>query len=101
MKRLIREAQCREMTGLSRTTRWELERRGRFPRRCRITEEDGRVVGWLESDLVSWVEARLAGRPWPTSDSDSPSAERPGTDAPVPAHAPAEACGATTQQPSR
>jgi predicted DNA-binding transcriptional regulator AlpA len=81
MKRLIRETECRALTGLGRTTRWVLERRGLFPKRCRITEATGHIVGWLESDLVRWVEARAAGRPWRTPEVGTERA-RPSAPAP-------------------
>lgn len=32
MDRIVREAECRRITGLARTTRWKLERTGQFPR---------------------------------------------------------------------
>lgn len=58
MDRIIREKECRTITGLARTTRWLLERRGLFPARRRIT---GHRVGWLESDLIAWLQSTPAG----------------------------------------
>jgi prophage regulatory protein len=64
--RFLRERELRAMTGLSRTTRWRLERAGQFPRKRRISPG---AVGWLESEVVTWMEqgsdsARVApGRP--------------------------------------
>lgn len=64
MERLIREPECRSITGLSRTTRWELERKGKFPNRQQII---GRTVGWPEAEIRRWVEARMQGRSWEPS----------------------------------
>ncbi len=44
-----------EETGLSRTTIWRLEQAGKFPRRRQLTP--GRV-GWLESEVLEWMESR-------------------------------------------
>jgi prophage regulatory protein len=49
--RLIRDAECERLSGLSRTTRWRLERRGRFPRRRQISDN---AVGWLLSEILAW-----------------------------------------------
>ena len=53
--RFIREAECAAISGLSRSTRWRLERRERFPKRRRISEN---AVGWLESEVRAWFESR-------------------------------------------
>ena len=55
--RFIREAECREVTGLSRTTRWRLEREGKFPKRRLISKH---AVAWLESEVQEWLQARAA-----------------------------------------
>ncbi len=61
--RFIREPECRRLTGLSRTTRWRLERVGQFPRRRNISPN---AVGWLASEIQSWIYARAAaGDPGP------------------------------------
>lgn len=53
--RIIREKECFRFTGLSRTTRWRLERRGEFPKRRKLSEN---AVGWLESEILAWVQAK-------------------------------------------
>lgn len=53
--RLIREKECAEITGLARTTRWELEQRGEFPRRVKIS---ARASGWRLSQLQTWLESK-------------------------------------------
>ncbi len=55
--RFIRERECRELTGLSRTTRWRLERRGNFPKRRNISPNG---VAWLLSEILSWQASRKA-----------------------------------------
>ncbi len=52
--RFMREPEVAHVTGLSRTTRWRLERAGKFPRRRRISAN---AVGWLASEIRAWMEA--------------------------------------------
>ena len=53
--RFIRERECQRTTGLSRTTRWRLERDGRFPSRRRISPN---AIAWLESEVQDWLRMR-------------------------------------------
>ena len=53
--RVIREDECRKLTGVCRTTRYELEKRGSFPSRRNL---GGRSVGWLLSEVMEWVKSR-------------------------------------------
>jgi prophage regulatory protein len=53
--RILRERDVRTMTGLSRSTRWRLERAGMFPRKRRLSPG---AVGWLESEVVAWLGSR-------------------------------------------
>jgi prophage regulatory protein len=53
--RFVREPECREITGLSRSTRWRQERAGKFPRRRKIS--DG-ATGWLMSEIATWFATR-------------------------------------------
>ena len=41
--------------GLSRTSRWRLEREGKFPRRVQLSP--GRV-GWIGSEILNWIKSR-------------------------------------------
>ena len=54
--RFLREAEVHRITGLSRTTRWRMERRGDFPRR-RILSRN--AVGWLASQIETWMAERV------------------------------------------
>ena len=57
--KMLRERQVRDLTGLSRTTRWRLERRGQFPKRVALTE---RCVGWSEAEVLQWLQDRAEDR---------------------------------------
>lgn len=53
--RIVREPECRKITGLSRTRRYELEQLGRFPRRVKLSD---RACGWRLRDVNAWIESR-------------------------------------------
>jgi prophage regulatory protein len=53
--RFIREPECHVISGLSRTTRWRLEREGAFPKRRRISPN---ACAWLESEIMEWLRER-------------------------------------------
>jgi prophage regulatory protein len=53
--RTVREHECRHLTGLCRTARYELEKKGKFPARRNL---GGRAVGWLLSEIQLWLAAR-------------------------------------------
>ncbi len=53
--RFVREPEIALITGLSRTTRWRLERAGKFPNRRRISTN---AVGWLASEIHTWIAER-------------------------------------------
>ncbi|MBG6243128.1 MAG: AlpA family phage regulatory protein [Candidatus Symbiopectobacterium sp. Dall1.0] len=55
LDRTVRERECRSLTGLGRTTRYQLEKKGEFPSRRKL---GGRAIGWLYSDIQSWLAAR-------------------------------------------
>ena len=50
--RLLRFPQVREMTGLSRTTVWRMERDGKFPKHRKIS---ARMVCWVEDEVLLWI----------------------------------------------
>jgi prophage regulatory protein len=54
--RFIREPECQNLTGLSRTTRWRLEQEGKFPKRLNITEN---TIGWLSNEIEEWMQSRI------------------------------------------
>lgn len=55
LPRFLSFREVRRLTGLSRATVWRLERNGLFPARRRLTTAK---VGWLQSEIVAWMEAR-------------------------------------------
>jgi prophage regulatory protein len=55
ISRFIREEECRRITGLGRTTRWEMEKTGLFPKRKKLGK---RAAGWLLSEVEDWVQNR-------------------------------------------
>lgn len=71
--RLIREDECFFLTGLSRTTRWRLEREGKFPKRRQVSDNG---VGWLLSEVLAWRDSRPTAS---TADPGAVAAERAGT----------------------
>jgi prophage regulatory protein len=54
---ILDEPAVEELTSLSRTTRWRMERRGEFPRRVRLSP--GRV-GWRQAEIEAWIRSRTA-----------------------------------------
>ncbi|MDG1645671.1 DNA-binding protein [Klebsiella michiganensis] len=50
--RVIREKECRKLTGICRTTRYIMERNGKFPARRQL---GGRSVGWVLAEVLEWV----------------------------------------------
>ena len=59
MDRVMRLSEVKRITGLSRTTIWEMERAGRFPKHIRLT---AKAIGWLESQIAEWI-GELAAPP--------------------------------------
>lgn len=54
-ERILRSKEVQEMTGLSRTTIWRMERKGQFPVRVSLGVNS---VGWLFSQIDSWIKSR-------------------------------------------
>lgn len=51
----LREPQVFNLTKLSKSTRWRLERAGKFPRRRQLSKK---AVGWLSYEVDEWVKSR-------------------------------------------
>ena len=62
--RLIREAECQHLTGVSRTQRWRLEQRDKFPKRRHPSEG---ITAWVESEVLAWLAEQI--------DDDAPADE--------------------------
>lgn len=57
--RLVREKERQLITQLSRTSAWNLERQGLFPRRRKLNPAaGGSSVCWLYSELMEFVNSR-------------------------------------------
>ena len=54
--RILRLRQVKDMVGLSKTTLYARIGEGSFPRPISL---GGRSVGWLESEVVEWQNARI------------------------------------------
>jgi len=64
---IYRLPQVMARTGLSRSTIYELIRKGKFPSQINLGP---RAVGWIESEIVNWIEARIdesRARDFPTT----------------------------------
>ncbi|MGR2768632.1 AlpA family phage regulatory protein [Photobacterium ganghwense] len=53
--RVIREAERLQITSISRSQAYQLEKQGRFPKRLKL---GSRSVGWRLSEIMSWVNDR-------------------------------------------
>lgn len=58
-ERIIREEECKKLTGSSRSTRYRWERQGLFPLRKELGPNS---VGWLLSEIVAWIASRNYGK---------------------------------------
>ena len=58
-KKLLTLSQVRDIVPYSASHLWRLEHSGQFPRRVRL---GGNRVAWLQSEVNSWVESKLASR---------------------------------------
>jgi prophage regulatory protein len=54
--KVIRLKQVIESTGLGRSTIYKYVAEGKFPMPLQLSE---RCVGWLESEVQQWIQARL------------------------------------------
>lgn len=57
--RFIRLKEVMHITGLGRSSIYNFMAESRFPKSISL---EGRSVAWLESEVIDWMEARLAER---------------------------------------
>ncbi|HIE1411515.1 TPA: helix-turn-helix transcriptional regulator, partial [Escherichia coli] len=57
--RILRKKEVLHLTGNSSATLYRLISKGFFPLSKRLTGDNGRAVGWLESDINNWVNSRM------------------------------------------
>ena len=55
--RILPGSAVEEKTSLSRSTIWRLERDGKFPKKCRLSANR---VGWLQSEIMAWLQERAS-----------------------------------------
>jgi len=60
----LRIADVCRVAGLPRATIYEMVSKGTFPKQVRLSP---RAVGWLESEILEWQQARIAERDGPAS----------------------------------
>ncbi|PHR62692.1 MAG: hypothetical protein COA47_03010 [Robiginitomaculum sp.] len=53
--RFIREAECKNITGLSRSTRWRMEKTQAFPKKYKLSQG---AVAYKLSEIENWMETR-------------------------------------------
>ena len=53
--RIVREPESTQVTGLSRSRRYELAKAGLFPKKIRLSD---RASGYRLSELEAWLESR-------------------------------------------
>jgi len=51
---IIRRADVVQLTGISETTIWRMESKGRFPKAVKLTN---RCVGYRKSDIEEWLQS--------------------------------------------
>ena len=57
--KILRRPAVEATTGLSRSTIYQHMQAGVFPRPVRLGPK---AVGWLESEVLAWIEARVTER---------------------------------------
>lgn len=56
---MLRLDEVIQLTGLRKTTIYELQKLGEFPSRVKMT---ARAVGWIEEEVRSWIKSRMIAR---------------------------------------
>ena len=59
----LRWPRVRQLTGLSRSTVWRLEKSGQFPARRKLSANS---VGWSLIELQAWMQSRNVAAPQDT-----------------------------------
>jgi prophage regulatory protein len=56
MQKILRRREVESLTGLARSSIYELVAAGKFPKPIKLT---GRSVGWVESEVTDWLSGRI------------------------------------------
>lgn len=67
--RLLSKRQLKEIVLYSPQHVQRLENAGQFPRRVRMGNGPRSRVGWIESEVLEWLQERIDRRDIPTDDS--------------------------------
>jgi prophage regulatory protein len=59
MPRILRLTEVIDITGLGKTTIYQLQRAGDFPGGVKMTAQ---AVGWIEDEVRAWITDRMAAR---------------------------------------
>ena len=59
LQKFLRRREVERVSGLPRSTIYEMMARGDFPKPVRLSP---RLVGWLETEILTWQSARIAER---------------------------------------
>lgn len=59
MQKMLRFPQVQELTGLTRSTIYEMMFRGEFPKQVKVGP---RSVAWVQAEVEEWLSTRLAQR---------------------------------------
>jgi prophage regulatory protein len=63
MQELIwREPRVKKESGLSKSTRWRMEKEGKFPKKIQLSS---RAVGWRAEEIIQWCEDRSEAKSEP------------------------------------
>jgi prophage regulatory protein len=57
-----REPKVAEETGLSKSTRWRMEKAGDFPQKVQLST---RAVGWRAEEIIQWCKERCDAKNGP------------------------------------
>jgi prophage regulatory protein len=58
-KRMLKIADVKKLTGLSRSTIYEYMSKGKFPNQVKLGE---RCVAWVEEEIIAWIDTRIIAR---------------------------------------
>jgi prophage regulatory protein len=57
--KFLRDAAVTEVTGVPKSTRYEMIKKGAFPRPIKLSE---RMVAWSAAEISDWMKRRIAAR---------------------------------------
>lgn len=63
--KLLSKKQLRELVLYSPQHIQRLEDAGRFPKRVRLGDDPRSRVGWIEQEVLDWLQSRIEGRQTP------------------------------------